>query len=157
MRDLVLTQTTLSDGQRALASASVVNWPAPVGRAAVAIGAGAGFGSVACTGAGAGAAAGAGAGAAAAGAAGVAAAFWARQDLRNSCQVCPFVALFALAAFHSSPHCFIMLCARAPPVVARPTAAATRKAENAALNDLIFMSAPSVRCGDWGQGRSSWP
>src|SRR5271166_2728314 len=117
MRDLVLTQTTLSDGQRALASASVVNWPAPVGRAAVAIGAGAGFGSVACTGAGAsagagaGAAAGAGAGAAAAGAAGVAAAFWARQDLRNSCQVCPFVALFALAAFHSSPHCFMMLCA----------------------------------------------
>src|SRR5271166_4881648 len=109
MRDLVLTQTTLSEGQRALASASVVNWPAPVGRAAVVIGAGAGFGSVAWTGAGAGAGA-------AAGAAVVAAAFWARQDLRNSCQVCPFVALFALAAFHSSPHCFIMLCARAPPV-----------------------------------------
>src|SRR5271157_5690218 len=118
MCDLVLTQTTLSEGQRALASASVVNWPAPVGRAAVVIGAGAGFGSVAWTGAGAGAGAGAAAGAgagAAAGAAVVAAAFWARQDLRNSCQVCPFVALFALAAFHSSPHCFIMLCARAPP------------------------------------------
>src|SRR5271157_1013271 len=99
MCDLVLTQTTVSDGQRALASASVVNSPAPVGRAAGFIGAGAGFGRVAWTGAGAGAAAGggaaagagaggtAGAAAGAAGAAAEAAAFWARHCARNCCQV----------------------------------------------------------------------
>src|SRR5271166_3710598 len=133
MCDLVLTHTTLSAGQRALASASELNWPAPVGRAAGA--AGTGFGSEAWTGAGAGAgagagtAAGAGAGAAAGAAAG-ALAFWARHDLRNSCQVWPLVALFALAAFHSSPHSFITLTvwARAAPLDARPSAATTRKA-----------------------------
>src|SRR5271166_3898388 len=134
MCDLVLTQTTVSEGHRALASASVVNWPAPVGWAAGCVVAGAGFGSAAWAGAGAGAAAGAGAGAAA-GAAPGAAAFWARQDLRNSCQVWPLVVLFALAAFHSSPHAFITLTsARAAPL-ARPKAAATRKAENATFND----------------------
>src|SRR6516225_4163056 len=110
MCDLVLTQTTVSEGQRALASSSLVNSPAPVARPAGR----AGFGRAAWTGAGAGATAGAGAGAtagagagAAAGAAAGAEAFWARQDFRNSCQVWPLVALLALAAFHSSPHCFI--------------------------------------------------
>src|SRR5271165_2698367 len=209
MCDLVLTQTTVSDGHRALASPSLLNSPAPVGRAVGCMVAGAGFGSEACigagagagaaTGAGAGAATGAGAGAAigavdavwplrqdfrnccqvwplvvpfalaafhwsphcfitlspagaaagaaatgagaAAGAAAGAEARLARQDLRNSCQVWPLVALFALAVFHWSPHCFITLWASAAPVAAKPRAAATRNAENAALKDF-FMSTP---------------
>src|SRR5208337_533403 len=147
MCDLVLTQTTVSDGQRALASASAVNSPAPVGRAAGFIGAGAGFGSEAWTGtgagagagaaagAGAGAAVGAGAAAAGAGAAAGAAAFCARHCARNCCQVMPLVVLLALAAFHSLPHSFMTLWARAAPVVASPMAAARRKAETASLND----------------------
>src|SRR5208337_978447 len=125
MCDLVLTQTTVSDGQRALASASAVNSPAPVGRAAGFIGAGAG----------AGAAVGAGAAAAGAGAAAGAAAFCARHCARNCCQVMPLVVLLALAAFHSLPHSFMTLWARAAPVVASPMAAARRKAETASLND----------------------
>src|SRR5271165_2116249 len=137
MCDLVLTQTTVSDGHRALASASVVNSPAPVARAAGCM-VGAGFGRAAWIGAGRGAGAGAAAGAGAGAAEGAAAGaedFWARQDLRNSCQVWPLVVLFALAAFHSSPHAFITLTsARAAPL-ARLKAAATRKAENATFND----------------------
>src|SRR5271166_5140874 len=151
MCDLVLTQTTVSDGHRALASPSLLNSPAPVGRAVGCMVAGAGFGSEACTGAGAGAGAATGAGAGAATGAGAGAAIGAvdavwplRQDFRNCCQVWPLVVPFALAAFavcHWSPHCFITLWASAAPVVARPRAAATRNAENAAFKEF-FMFTP---------------
>src|SRR5580704_3267386 len=116
MCDLVLTQTTVSEGQRALASDSEANCPAPVGFAAGCVVTGAGFGSAAwiAAGRGAGAAAGAIVGAAAG-----AEAVWARQDFRNSCQVWPFVVPAALAAFHWSPHCFITLS----PLVAAGAAA----------------------------------
>ena len=55
----------------------------------------------------------------------------------------PLVVLFALAAFHSSPHCFMMLCACAAPVEARPRAPAKNKAESATLKDVLIIVNPS--------------
>ena len=89
-------------------------------------------------------AAGAGAGAAAGvAAAGVAApAFCVRHCARNCCHVMPLVVLFALAAFHSSPHCFMMLCASAAPVVAKPKAPARKRAESAILIEVLIIANP---------------
>src|SRR5271166_1729633 len=128
MCELALTQTTVSEGQRALASAAVPNSPAPVG-AAAGFGTAMGFGAAA-----AGVAAGAGA----------AAAWRARQSFKNSCHVWPLVALLALAAFHSSPHCLMMLCACAPSVAANPTAMAATKAAAAIFTEIILISTPSL-------------
>src|SRR5271166_1309177 len=143
MCELALTQTTVSEGQRALASAAVPNSPAPVG-AAAGFGTAMGFGAAAAgVAAGAGAAAGAAAAGVAAGA-GAAAAWRARQSFKNSCHVWPLVALLALAAFHSSPHCLMMLCACAPSVAANPTAMAATKAAAAIFTEIILISTPSL-------------
>ena len=55
----------------------------------------------------------------------------------------PLVVLFALAAFQSSPHCFMMLCACAAPVEARPRPPANKSAESATLKDLLIIVIPS--------------
>src|SRR5690348_16631989 len=91
-----------------------------------------------------GAVAGAAAGVAAGAAGAAAPSFWARHCLRNSGHVAPFVVLFALAAFHSSPHCFMMLSACAP-VEARPRATANKSAESAALKDVPIIVSTSDR------------
>ena len=54
-----------------------------------------------------------------------------------------FVLLFAFAAFQSSPHCFITLCACTGPVDARARAPATKKAESAARKDVLIIVVPS--------------
>jgi hypothetical protein len=55
----------------------------------------------------------------------------------------PLVVLLALAAFQSSPHCFMTLSARAAPVEARPKAPANKRAESATLNDVVIIASPS--------------
>ena len=65
--------------------------------------------------------------------------------MRNSCHVMPLVALLALAAFHSSPHCFMTLCAWAAPVAARARALATKMAESATLIEVLIIANPSCK------------
>jgi len=55
----------------------------------------------------------------------------------------PLVVLFSLAAFQSSPHCFMMLCACTGPVEARPRAPANKRAESATLKDVLIIVIPS--------------
>ena len=54
----------------------------------------------------------------------------------------PLVVLFALAAFQSLPHCFMMLCASAGPVVAKPMAPARKRAESAILTEVLIIAVP---------------
>src|SRR5271169_4398783 len=96
-----------------------------MGAAAGLIGWGVGVGVGAGAAAAAGAAAGAVAGAAAP-------SFCALQVFRNSCQVWPLVVPAALAAFQSSPHCFITLSALAPLTPVRLRSPATRRADTVA-------------------------
>ena len=55
----------------------------------------------------------------------------------------PLVVLLALATFHSSPHSFMTLSARATPVEARPRAPAKKRAERATLYDVPIIANPS--------------
>ena len=59
----------------------------------------------------------------------------------------PLVVLFSLAAFQSSPHCFMMLCACTGPVDARPRAPANKRAESATLKDVLII----VNSSDYGR------
>src|ERR1700723_2788017 len=65
----------------------------------------------------------------------------------------PLVVLFSFAAFHSSPHCFMMLCAWTGPVDARPNAPANKKAESATLKDLLIIVVPPL----WAPGDFATP
>ena len=55
----------------------------------------------------------------------------------------PLVVLFALAAFQSSPHCFMTLSARTAPADASVKAPAKAKAESATRKDLLIIVIPS--------------
>jgi hypothetical protein len=52
-----------------------------------------------------------------------------------------FVVLFALAAFHWSPHCFMTLCAWAS-VVARARTPTMKRAESATLIEVLIIANP---------------
>ena len=54
----------------------------------------------------------------------------------------PLVVLFALATFHSSPHCFMTLCAWAAPVAATARAPAKKRAESATLIEVLIIANP---------------
>src|SRR6185437_14543695 len=118
-----------------LASPSLANSPAVV-RAPRRMCVAAGFG------AGAGSAAGGGGGGAAGAVVAVVEAWRVRQSFRNSRQVWPLVVLAVLAAFHSSPHCFMTLSALAGAEMKKP--AASMAARPAAILNLDIRVPPEM-------------